>query len=745
MSLAIEPPTNEPTLTEVSPRMRWRHSLGVRLGVLITALVATVLALFMVVVYRELSRAALRSGGERSLGFAVEVSNLLAQSASRGKPEMQRLAADRTLRDYLNAPTEDRKAAAEKRLVILTTAAQPPVVLLSPNGEPLLQVAPAAPLSPTLAAMPLPSGVPSHSGVGPLLAHQDTVYFDVVVGVYEPIVDDSTPSDAIGFVVLRRVIQLGANTEALKGFIGAGARLAVGNRAGGVWTDFNAHIVPPPKADATRTGIIASESAAAGVGGVAVVEGTPWAVSVEIPRSVILAPATALLARMLIIGVGFVIVAAVVVAGLSRHATKPLNELTLASEAIAAGEYSRRIQSHGKDEVGRLGVAFNTMADRVERAHRDLEERVQQRTALLEETSAELDRFFELSPDMLCIANMEGRLIRVNHAWQETLGWTPEELTAVPYSHFVHPDDVAATDGESTNVSKGVTTRAFENRYRCKDGTYRVLSWRAAPIVARGLVFAAARDVTEKRRTARELEERAASLAMVNQELEAFTYSVSHDLRAPLRHITGFATLLEESASAKLDDGEKRRLKKVTEAATRMGQLIDDLLEFSRMGRSAANRHRVNLDRLLRDTRQELAMDPATPRVTWTVHPLPEVLGDEAMLKQVLVNLVGNAIKYTRTQPAPAIEIGSSSNGDGHAVIYVRDNGVGFDMQYSDKLFGVFQRLHNADAFEGTGIGLASVRRIVNRHGGRAWAEGAVNQGATFYLSLPRWKEDTTA
>jgi signal transduction histidine kinase len=234
-----------------------------------------------------------------------------------------------------------------------------------------------------------------------------------------------------------------------------------------------------------------------------------------------------------------------------------------------------------------------------------------------------------------------------------------------------------------------------------------------------------------------QLELRAAELAAVNEELEAFSYSVSHDLRAPLRHVTGFATLLQHAAAHRLEEKETRYLRTIVDAATRMGRLIDDLLAFSRMGRAPIERRGVSLDAVVAEALEQLPQPDAASPIEWNVHALPEVEGDPALLRQVFVNLLTNAIKYSSGRPRPAIEIGTQADTPGETVVYVRDNGVGFDMAYVHKLFGVFQRLHSSDVFEGTGIGLANVRRIVQRHGGRAWAEGAVDGGATFYFSLP--------
>ncbi len=244
-------------------------------------------------------------------------------------------------------------------------------------------------------------------------------------------------------------------------------------------------------------------------------------------------------------------------------------------------------------------------------------------------------------------------------------------------------------------------------------------------------------DITERRRVAAELQRRGELLEAANKELEAFSYSVSHDLRAPLRHIDGYAALLRKAVGDSLNEKAARYLQTISDSARQMGQLIDDLLVFSRMGRQEMLHTTVNLDQLVKTILYDLRLDLQGREISWTIEPLPEVPGDPAMLRQVFINLITNAIKFTSTRPIAKIEIGVARKTAAEVVLFVRDNGVGFDMQYAGKLFGVFQRLHRADEFEGTGIGLANVRRIVHRHGGRTWAEGEPDKGATFYVALP--------
>lgn len=226
-------------------------------------------------------------------------------------------------------------------------------------------------------------------------------------------------------------------------------------------------------------------------------------------------------------------------------------------------------------------------------------------------------------------------------------------------------------------------------------------------------------------------------LHTANTELEAFSYSVSHDLRAPLRHITGFAGMLEKHGAAQFDDKTRRFLQHIVDAAGRMGTLIDDLLAFSRVGRAEMRRVDVDLGAVVEAVRQELKEEINGRVVHWNIAPLPHLPGDPGLLRQVFANLLGNAVKYSRRRPEAAITVGTQAGGPGEVMFFVRDNGAGFDMRHADRLFGVFQRLHADREFEGTGVGLANVRQIVSRHGGRVWAEGKVDEGATFYFSLP--------
>jgi PAS domain S-box-containing protein len=360
----------------------------------------------------------------------------------------------------------------------------------------------------------------------------------------------------------------------------------------------------------------------------------------------------------------------------------------------------------------------------------------------------------ELAPDAL-VVHSEGKIVFVNSAGVKLFGAArAKDLMGKAFLEFVHPDcrKLAQTRMRRLYEEEKPVPFVEEKLVRLDDTTVDV-EIAAAPLLFEGKRAAQVivHDITEHKRTAEEIRrlnveleqrvvERTAELEAANKELEAFSYSVSHDLRAPLRHIEGFVEIFRATKGSVLDDEAKDYLHTIADSAKQMGKLIDDLLTFSRTSRVEMRKTKVRLNDLVQDVLRESERETQERKIEWILHPLPEVEGDVALLRQVMFNFICNALKYTRTRSQARIEIGSTET-PAETTVFVRDNGVGFNMDYVHKLFGVFQRLHRSTEFEGTGVGLANVRRIILRHGGRTWAEGEVNRGATFYFCLPKRKK----
>jgi PAS domain S-box-containing protein len=387
---------------------------------------------------------------------------------------------------------------------------------------------------------------------------------------------------------------------------------------------------------------------------------------------------------------------------------------------------------------------FSAVRRRVERELLQSRDELEREVAIRTQQASLLN----LTHDTIFVRDMSDIITYWNRGAQELYGWTAEEATG-KHAHqllrtvFPVPIDKIQADflragrweGELEKTKADGTRVVVASRWSLRRNEQQ------SPLA----ILETNNDITQRKRGEeevrklnQELGKRTTELEAINKELEAFVYSISHDLRAPLRHMSGYTELLQKNAFSTLDEKGRRYMTTILESAKRMGALIDDLLAFSRIGRAETRETMVSLEQLVKEVQSEVGQETEGRNITWRVGPLPDVYGDRPMLKLVLVNLISNAIKFTRPRPQPEIEIGSTDKQKDGVVVFVRDNGVGFDMKYGNKLFGVFQRLHRTEEFEGTGIGLATVQRIIHRHGGQVWAEGVVGRGSTFYLSLPK-------
>jgi PAS domain S-box-containing protein len=475
----------------------------------------------------------------------------------------------------------------------------------------------------------------------------------------------------------------------------------------------------------------------------ALLDQTKWRVIVAQPRDAFLKPIgkqiNSTLWLVSVIGI-FVMAVAVVVA---RQLTQPIIKMTAIAGKIAKGDLTVQVPITSRDELGLLAQSFNDMTGQLRES-----------IGSLQKSEEKYRRLTENARDMIYRMSLpDGHYEYVNPASLNLFGYTPDEFYHSPIliKGLIHPDWTNYFIEQWANLLKGEVPLSYEYQIVHKSGEVKWLYQRnllisnedGLPIALEAIVT----DITERRKVEDEIRhlnaeleqrvlERTAQLEASNKELEAFSYSVSHDLRAPLRHISGYVDLLNNRFSETLPDKAKHYLNTITASSNQMGTLIDDLLQFSRTGRQEMRQVAMDMNVLVEEVLETLKPDMLNRNISWTVAELPTVLGDYALLKQVWVNLLNNAVKFTRNKDEAKIEVGFTQESD-HWAFFVRDNGVGFDTQYAKKLFGVFQRLHSQTDFEGTGIGLANVQRIVHKHAGRVWAEGQLDKGATFNFSIP--------
>ncbi len=350
----------------------------------------------------------------------------------------------------------------------------------------------------------------------------------------------------------------------------------------------------------------------------------------------------------------------------------------------------------------------------------------------------EIDRFFNITLELLCIAGTDGYFRKINPLWKKLLGYSEEELLSKPFIDFVHPEDIDKTIEETKKLASGNITINFVNRFRCKDGTFRWLNWNTTPFGNK--LYSAATDITELKETEDELKKLLYELERSNKELEQFAYIASHDLQEPLRMVTGFLQLLEKRYSSKLGDDAREFIGFAVDGAARMKNLINDLLKYSRVGTRAKPFEPTELNEILKLVEQNLHASITETEAHIHYGELPKLDADNLQMIQLFQNLIGNAIKF-RSEKTPEIHIGAKDENE-FWLISVADNGIGIQREHWDRVFTIFQRLHNKDEYSGTGIGLAICKKIVERHRGKIWINSSPGDGTTFFFLLPKKQEN---
>jgi PAS domain S-box-containing protein len=495
-----------------------------------------------------------------------------------------------------------------------------------------------------------------------------------------------------------------------------------------------------------------------------------WRVYAGIPTSFAFAASRVNTLRASLMAVAILGLVIAIVLFVGRRINEPVKALLAAASAAAEGRIESRLSARGPKELAAVAAEFNRMlASReqkeaeIQKLNSELEQRVKERTAELEQTNAVLQEevgFRQRAQEALRVHRLElqdyidsmstlsakvapdGKMLLVNKIAQQAAGLPLDQLMNTNFleGHWWNFDpEVQQRVSEAFRQARGGTPIQYDEKLfvfgKVMDISFSLIPVRD-PQGEVAYVVAEGRDITQRKRAEAALAERSLQLETTNKELEAFAYSVSHDLRAPLRAVDGFTKALVEDYGPRLDAEGKTYLERVRGATLRMSQLIDDLLQLSRISRSELKSEEVDLSAVAAEIVHGLRETVPDRVASFDLQPGLVTHGDARLLRVVLENLLSNAWKFTRNKRPAEIQFGSQQV-NGTTTFFVRDNGAGFDMTYSTKLFGAFQRLHSGEDYEGTGIGLATVQRIIHRHGGRVWADGAVNQGATFYFTVP--------
>jgi PAS domain S-box-containing protein len=728
--------------------MAARHSLRVRLPLLMSALLVVLVTPFLWAAYRGVETTLLRAGGNRAQGAADQVANLFERSSQAGVEKLRKIAADPDVRRFVQNQTDDAREVARARLSPLAIAGVRAIEIWSATGSRLLDISiPAGPATVAAAGAVPAITRPPAAGVNPLQAIDRVVFTDSAAEIVD---EPMSPAQAgtsrsLGLVVVRSTFSI-SPPGVLTRLVGGDAVIAFGNTGGGTWTDLSQVIAAPP-VDITRNGV-AEYRAANGerrLGAVAVVRGTPWAIWVEFPRSGIVAPARSFLTRMIGLALIVLAIGTLLVGLVTARITKPLRELAQAADEVADGDYSRTVITPRRDEIGRVGRAFTAMAT-------DVKDTLE----ALRASEAHYRTIVEVALDCIITIDANGSVVEFNPAAEKTFGYQKRDVVGRELAELIVPP--AYRDAHRRGLARYIATgertligQRIEMTALRADGTEFPVEMAISAVPSGGpaVVTSVARDITERKRMedlrlrTHLMEEQQHRMLETDRLKSEFLANMSHELRTPLNSIIGFADLMHKGKVGPVSVDHQEYLGDILTSGKHLLGLINDVLDLAKVesGKMDFRPELVDLTTVVNEVRDVLRGLAASQglRLETEVDPaVTAVVIDPARLKQILYNYLSNAIKFTPEGGRALLRI--TPEGPDMFRIDVEDTGVGIAAEDLGKLFVEFQQLDagSAKQRQGTGLGLALIKRLVEAQGGQVAVRSTPGKGSIFSAILPR-------
>ena len=714
-------------------------SIRKRLPLLMCGLLLVSTVTFGWMSYVGVKNAALKVGQERLVALIEQLSSLFPTSTRLFITSTSKVAGELAVKKFLLSNGRDSAAEVSKALLKLrgdTTFiqvdllnAQRQTVLSSKNEGIDIKVPIDSILSPTSPLMP------DSGKVGKIYTYQNSIYYPVIVTVTDNMPGVPKSNHIIGYIVrLRSMKATPQALEQLSKLMGTGAKLYIGNDDNTSWTDMISIISAPPISKQITDDLITYSLANKEpvLAAIRHISNTPWLLSVELSQQKILEAARRFLLWIIISAIALLVLGSAVVWLMSNSITEPLKNLTDAASAIASGNYSTLVQDNRYDEIGKLSHAFNVMVMQLKNSQLALEKNVKEYKLL-----------FEKNPmPIWIISKSTSEIMEANEAAISQYGYSHDEFLKLNINDLTRGSDIERYR-MIVSDERGENTHSSISLHKKKDGTIMMVDVIADDLIYKNIPakLILGNDVTEKLKAEEKLNKNAEELKNSNSELERFAYVASHDLQEPLRMVSSFLHLLEDELEGKLNETSKEYIRFAVDGALRMKVLVNDLLQYSRIGNNKEAFVATDLNEVMKYVTHVLEEEIEKNHAVLTVKPLPVIKANKTLMSQLMVNLVTNALKYHNNRP-PEIEIGCTDERD-EWLFYVKDNGIGIEPRYFDKIFIIFQRLHNKDEFSGTGIGLAICKKVLDVHQGKIWVESEEHVGSTFYFSIPKHLNDT--